>query len=67
LTASFAAGLGLFFSESCFKALAKAFLTIASFASSDNSALESVLAFYSLFFSTGLSFYLMAKAALIVF
>jgi hypothetical protein len=47
--------------------LAKAFLTIASFASSDNSALESVLAFYSLFFSTGLSFYLIAKAALIVF
>jgi hypothetical protein len=66
LTAYFA--LGLFFSSSCFKALAKAFLTISCFASSVNSALDSV--FGTSYLSTSafnFSFFSLAKAALIVF
>lgn len=69
MTAYFAWGFGLFFSLSCFRAFAKAFWIIAYFASSDNSALESILVFYLLKSSAGFCFYLFsfAIAALIVF
>ena len=68
-TAALATGFGalLISSWSCFRALSRAFLTMAALASSDNSALESTLAFTSLRLLAGLSFCFIARAALIVF